>query len=198
MYFYFTGSLTHSVTQSYPTLCDHMDTRLLHPWDFLGKGTGVGCHFLLQGIFPTQGSNSGLPHCRQTLYCLSHQGGPYWIPINTKKMWYMYMKKSERVSCSVVSDSLRPHGLQPSRLLCPQNSPGKNTGVDCHFLLQGSSQSRDQTWSLTLQADPLLSEPPYINTNTHTDIWVCVCIFIYLFYTKEVKKGILSNFLKTS
>ena len=41
---------------------------------FSSKNTGVGCHFLLQGIFPTQGSNSGLPHCRQTLYCLSHQG----------------------------------------------------------------------------------------------------------------------------
>ena len=51
-------------------------TRFLHPWDFLGKSTGVGCHFLLQGIFPTQGSNSGLPHCRQTLYRLSHQGSP--------------------------------------------------------------------------------------------------------------------------
>ena len=34
----------------------------------------MGCHFLLQGIFPTQGSNPGLPHCRQTLYRLSHQG----------------------------------------------------------------------------------------------------------------------------
>ena len=37
------------VTQSCPTLCDPMDTRLLHPWDFLGKSAGVGCHFLLQG-----------------------------------------------------------------------------------------------------------------------------------------------------
>ena len=42
-------------------------TRLLHPWDSPGKNTGVGCHFLLQGIFPTQGLNPGLPHCRQTL-----------------------------------------------------------------------------------------------------------------------------------
>ena len=61
------------VSQWCLTLCDPLDTRLLHPWDFLGKSTGVGCHFLLQGIFPTQGSNPGLPHCRQTLYCLSHQ-----------------------------------------------------------------------------------------------------------------------------
>ena len=38
--------------------------------------------------------------------------------------------------CSVMSDSVWPHGLQPSRLLCPWDSPGKNTGVGCHFLLQ--------------------------------------------------------------
>ena len=40
------------------------------------KNTGVGCHFLLQGIFPTQVLNPGLLHCRQILYCLSHQGSP--------------------------------------------------------------------------------------------------------------------------
>ena len=39
-----------------------------------GRSTGVGCHFLLQGIFLTQGLNPGLTHCRQTLYRLSHQG----------------------------------------------------------------------------------------------------------------------------
>ena len=38
-----------------------------------GRNTGVGCHALLQGIFPTQGSNTGLPHCRWILYHLSHQ-----------------------------------------------------------------------------------------------------------------------------
>ena len=51
-------------------------TKLLRPWDFQGKSTGVGCHFLFQGIFPTQGLNPGLSHCRQTLYHLSHQGSP--------------------------------------------------------------------------------------------------------------------------
>ena len=47
-------------TQSCLTLCNPTDcspTRLLSPWDFPGKSTRVGCHFLLQGIFPTQGSN---------------------------------------------------------------------------------------------------------------------------------------------
>ena len=47
---------------------------LLHPWDFPGKSAGVGCHFLLQRIFPTHGSNLGLPHYRQTLYRLSRGG----------------------------------------------------------------------------------------------------------------------------
>ena len=52
--------------QSCPTLCDHMDysppTRFLCACNFPGKNTGVGCHFLLQGIFPTQGSNLSLLH----------------------------------------------------------------------------------------------------------------------------------------
>ena len=44
--------------------------------DSTGKNTGVGCHALLQGIFPTQGWNPGRPCCRWILYCLSHQGSP--------------------------------------------------------------------------------------------------------------------------
>ena len=46
--------------------------------------TGVGCHFPLQGIFPTQESNLGLPHCKQILYHLSHQGSPL-IPHHNPK-----------------------------------------------------------------------------------------------------------------
>ena len=62
--------------QSCPTLFDPLDCscQTLCPWDFSGKSTEVGCHFLLQGIILTQASNPGLPHCRQTLYHLSHQG----------------------------------------------------------------------------------------------------------------------------
>ena len=43
----------------------------------------------------------------------------------------------EPCACSVMSDSLQPHGLQPARLLCPWDSADKNTGVSCHFLPQG-------------------------------------------------------------
>ena len=50
--------------------------RLFYPWNSPGKNTGVGCHSLLQGIFPTQGLNLGLPYCRQIHYYLSHQRSP--------------------------------------------------------------------------------------------------------------------------
>ena len=53
------------------------------PWHFPGRNTGVGGLSLLQGIFPTQGSNPGLPHCRQILYQLKPQGSP---PSNLKKI----------------------------------------------------------------------------------------------------------------
>ena len=48
--------------------------RQYSPWNSPGQNTGVGILSLLQGIFPTHGSNPGLPHCRQILYQLSHQG----------------------------------------------------------------------------------------------------------------------------
>ena len=47
--------------------------RLLSSWDSPGKNTGVGCHFLRQGILPTQGENPGILHCKQILYHLSHK-----------------------------------------------------------------------------------------------------------------------------
>ena len=49
---------------------------LYSPWNSPGQNTGVGSLSLLQGIFPTQGLNPGLPHYRQILYQLSHQGSP--------------------------------------------------------------------------------------------------------------------------
>ena len=73
--------LSHSVVL---TLCDPMDYcppgTSVHG-DSPGKNTGEGCHTLLQGIFPTQESNPGLPHCRQVLYCLSHQGS-WWLNLS--------------------------------------------------------------------------------------------------------------------
>ena len=50
---------------------------LLCPWDFPGKNTGVGCHFLLKEIFPTQGWSRLLLHCRRILDLLSHREVPH-------------------------------------------------------------------------------------------------------------------------
>ena len=89
-------------------------TRLLRPWDFPGKNTGVGCHFLLQDIFLTQGLNPGLPHCRQTLYCLSHQGSLIrplmWGLIHIKspipKTWLCFSHWTLIVHCPTLPDDL--------------------------------------------------------------------------------------------
>ena len=67
------------VAQLYPILCN--PTYCSPPGssvhgDSPGKSTGVGCHALLQGIFPTQVLNPNPPHCRRILYHLNHQGSP--------------------------------------------------------------------------------------------------------------------------
>ena len=78
--FYYNSTESLSYLSECPTLFDPMDSSppgcLLHPWNFLGKSTGVGCHFLLQGIFLTQGSNQGLLHFRKIFYHLSQQRSP--------------------------------------------------------------------------------------------------------------------------
>ena len=75
-FFFFPFKESESVvTQSCPTLCNPMDCGLpgfSGPGDSPGKNTGVGYYDLLQGISPTQGSNTGLPHCTWILYRLNH------------------------------------------------------------------------------------------------------------------------------
>ena len=90
------------VAQLCPTLCDTMGCSppgsSVHR-DSPGKNTGVGCHALLQGIFPTQGSNPGLSRCRQILYHLSHQ----WSLV----LCYIEIKYQElEVSLSCASKAL--------------------------------------------------------------------------------------------
>ena len=82
-------------------------TRLLCPWNSPGKNTGVGCHFLLQGIFSTQGSNPCLPrllNCRQILYPLSDLGSPQPI---------YYLTIDINVKSFTVGILLRKDGLIP-------------------------------------------------------------------------------------
>ena len=72
---------------------------LYSPWNSPGQNTGVGSFSLLQRIFPTQGSNPGLPHCRQILYQLSNKGNPpvtkiYKTFVRISKSLSSYRKKS--------------------------------------------------------------------------------------------------------
>ena len=64
------------------------------------------------------------------------------------------------VSRSVVPDSLRPHGLQPARLLYPWDFPGKNTGVGCHFLLQEIFLTQGSNPGLLALAESLATRKP--------------------------------------
>ena len=66
-----------SEDESHSVLSDSLRLHGLYtPWNSPGQNTGVGSLSLLQGIFLAQGSNPGLPHCRQILYLLSHKGSP--------------------------------------------------------------------------------------------------------------------------
>ena len=96
--------------------------------DSPGKNTGVSCHVLLQGIFPTQGSNSGLPLCRQILYQLSYQGSPRileWVV-------YSFSRGSSQPRCQT-----DPVALQVDSL--PSEPPWKpmNTGLGSRSLSPG-------------------------------------------------------------
>ena len=81
--------------------------RLLCPWNSPGQNIGVGSLSLLQGIFPTLGSNPGLPHCRQILYQLSHQGSPRileWVA-------YPFFRRSFRPRIQTAVSALQADSL---------------------------------------------------------------------------------------
>ena len=198
----------------------------------------MGCRFLLQGIFLTQGSNPGLLHCRQTLYRLSYQESPYkglecksrksrntwsnrqiwpwniewsrakanrimlrehtghskhplpttqektvhvyitrwstlksdWLYSLQPKMEKLYTVSKKRPGADCGSDhelliatvlvtqscpTLQPHGLQPTRLLCPWDFPGKDTGMGCHCLLRWSQHFIVNRWENNRYSDRL-------------------------------------------
>ena len=110
------------VTESCPTLCHPVDcsppgSSVLG--DSPGNNTGVGCHALLQGIFPTQGSNSGLLHCSWIFYHLGHQVSP-WI---LEWVAYPFSSGSSQPRNQTGSPALQADSL-------PAELPGKATQQD--------------------------------------------------------------------
>ena len=83
------------VTQSCPTLQNH---GLYSPWNSPGQNTGVDSLSLLQGIFPTQGLNPGLLHCRRILYQLSYEGSPRKM----KVVHFLFATVSHSAICTLL------------------------------------------------------------------------------------------------
>ena len=80
---------SYNENESHSVMSDSLRSHGLYsPWNSPGQNTGVGSCSLLQGIFPTQGSNPSLPHCRQILYLLTHKGSPHPTEILTKMSTY--------------------------------------------------------------------------------------------------------------
>ena len=107
---------------------------LCSPWNSPGQNTGVGSLSLLQGIFPTQGSNPGLLHCRQILYQLSHKGSPRILeyvtyPFSSGSSW---PKNRTRVSSTAggffTNWAIREAPALESKVLITE-PPGKSPSV---------------------------------------------------------------------
>ena len=86
---------------SCPVMSDSATLWTVAHGDSLCKETGVGCHSLLQGIFPNQRLNPGLLHCRQILYHLSHQGRVDVVLLLAKYLINFYLYFSSKISVSV-------------------------------------------------------------------------------------------------
>ena len=96
--------------------------------------------FLLGILIPAWNSSSLAFHMMYSAYKLNKQGDniqPYCTPFPVLSQSVVSCNILTAVCVSYSLICLRPHGLYPARLLCPWNSPGKNTGVGCHSLFQG-------------------------------------------------------------
>ena len=117
------------VVQSCSTLCDPMDCSppgSSVQGDSPGKNSEVGCHALLQGIFPTQRLNPDLPPCRQILYHLTHQGCPE-VRLELCK-WQLWLQLSTgRLCLSGEGQTSRKSALGLQHALLPFSAPGKAT-----------------------------------------------------------------------
>ena len=99
-------------------------TRFHRQWDFPGTNTGVGCHFLLQEIFPTQGLNPGLPHCRQMLLPSEPPGkspGIFFLKCSLNNLWHTNIVTQTHTPILVLIYAFlatsNPRGLWGSQIL---------------------------------------------------------------------------------
>ena len=152
-------------------------TRILCPWYSPGKNTGVGSLSLLQGIFLTQGSNPGLPHCRQIPYYMSHQGSPCssFSFIQFQKLFIFCFSQVFIFKLSLSSNSQFSSVVQSCPTLCdPMNRSTPRLPV--HHQLLEFTQTHIQRVTDAIQPSHPLSSPslPAPNPSQHQSLlqWV--------------------------
>ena len=151
------------VAQLCPTLCGPMDCRPSGSSArriFSGKNTGVGCHALLQEIFPTQILNPGLLDCRQILYHLSHQGSSnsnFSLPMGTcinpiYHIQFALKEKEAAQNCNLIDhiqhdekDKCLQFGKMESLVFCGfYYTPGNTSSGP--FVLPTNSKTQASRW----------------------------------------------------
>ena len=147
--------------------------QVLCPRNSPGKNTGVGCHSLLQGIFLTQGSNPGLPHCRQIPYYMIHQGSPCssFSFIQFQKLFIFCFSQVFIFKLSLSSNSQFSSVAQSCPTLCdPMNRSTPRLPV--HHQLLEFTQTHIQRVTDAIQPSHPLSSPslPAPNPSQHQSL----------------------------
>ena len=121
--------VAESESESCSVLSDSLPPHgLCSPWNSPGQNTGVGSLSLLQGIFPTQGLNPGLPHCRQILYQLNNQGSEEEL----KNLWWGW-KKRVKSWLKTQHSKYKDHGIWSHHFM--SNRRGKGRSSDSLYFL---------------------------------------------------------------
>ena len=148
-----------SESESRSVMYDSLRPHGLSPWNSPGQNTGVGSLSFLQGIFPTQGSNPGLPHYRRIFYQLSHKGSPRileWVACPFCR-GFSPLSNQTRVSC-IASRFFTNWAMREAL----RRTEGKTSVVSCW----------NGTWTENLELE-----------NRRKD----ACLYIPLFWRKQIK-----------
>ena len=131
---------------------------LYSPWISPGQSTGMGSLSLLQGIFPTQGSNPGLPHCRQILYQLSHHSLRLWSMTKLEKDLTRVRRKFLRVVETPVGGTCWEISWEVTEWLEKKNLEQRSTDfllypgmyITCTLLIQKKKKTKTKTYIVLL------------------------------------------------
>ena len=140
--------------------------------------TGVGCHFLLQGIFPTQGSNLALLHCRQILYQLSHQGRcfPRARPSQLPPQARLLQAAHHRPAWNAFLPSPSPSSV--------------NTQLKCHLLLRASGWGHHSNTFYCNDFSVCLLEKTTITSKSRGMTYVSVAFLCWYLVAMAVRAGL--------